>query len=93
MGLRIGALLMAQAPERTVMLEKARLVNALFRDGNERHINVKFCRGKSDDLTAEDICREANKALLQIKSGLVHAHSNVEEDTAAIDVRDLDKAL
>lgn len=75
------------------MSEKARLIKTLFRDGNERHINIKFCRGKSDDLSAEDLCREANRALLQIRSGLVHAEDSVLEDTTVVDVQELVSAL
>lgn len=52
------------------MTEKERLLNTLFNTEGEEHLNLKFYRGLSDDISPEDLCREANTALFQAHVGL-----------------------
>lgn len=54
------------------MTEKSRLMHALFDHAERReHINIKFFRGSSDDLTAEQLSHEASNGIEQILSKLV----------------------
>ena len=53
------------------MSEKERLLRALFESPGREHLNIKFCRGSSDDISPEDLCREANAAILQVDLELV----------------------
>ena len=72
------------------MNEKERLLHALFDKNNDReHLNIRLFRDSSDDISPEDICREANSALLQIELGL--APSQPEFADAASPIVDLEK--
>jgi len=53
------------------MTERKRLLHTLFETEGKEHLNLKFCRGLSDDILPEDLCREANAAIFQIENGLV----------------------
>jgi hypothetical protein len=52
------------------MTEKDRLLKTLFETSEQSHLNIKFFRGLSDEISTEDLCREANSALFQFESGL-----------------------
>jgi hypothetical protein len=70
------------------MSEKERLLRALFDHKERTHLNVKFCRGTSANLTAEDLCREANSAMLQAETGLVKAEDCPVENFVEVEVKD-----
>lgn len=54
------------------MTEKDRLLNALFgHAGRREHINIKFCRGTSSDVTVEELSHEAANGIEQVALGLV----------------------
>jgi len=54
------------------MTEKERLMSTLFDHAERReHINIKFFRGTSDDVTSEQLCHEARNGIESIKSTLV----------------------
>ena len=53
------------------MSEKERLLRTLFETEGQEHLNIKFCRGTSDDISPEALCREANLAIFQMENGLV----------------------
>lgn len=53
------------------MTEKSRLMRALFDHVERReHINIKFLRGTSDDVTEEQLSHEAANGIEQILTGL-----------------------
>ncbi len=69
------------------MTEKERLLRALFEKEGQEHLNIKFCRGTSDDISPEDLCREANSAIFQIENGLVEVRPDFgDKETTVIDV-------
>jgi len=53
------------------MSEKDRLLKTLFETAGLSHLNIKFFRGTSDNISPEDLCREANAAIFQFEKGLV----------------------
>ena len=53
------------------MTEKERLMHALFGHAEREHRNIKFFRGTSSDLTAEQLSEQAASGLEQILTGLV----------------------
>jgi len=54
------------------MTEKDRLMRTLFDHAERReHINIKFFRGTSDDVTSEQLCHEARNGIEDITSTLV----------------------
>lgn len=54
------------------MTEKDRLMHALFDHVERReHIDIKFFRGTSDDVTSEQLCHQARSGIEQILSKLV----------------------
>ena len=55
------------------MSEKQRLLDTLFNTEGREHLNLKFCRGFSDGILPEDLCREVNAAIFQAESGPVEA--------------------
>jgi hypothetical protein len=71
------------------MDEKTRLLKALFQNPKERHLNIKFLRGFSEESTAEDMCREVNKAFNQVLLGLVKPTSSFDEQLSVVDVASL----
>ena len=53
------------------MTDKDRLMHALFGHAERReHINIKFFRGTSDDVTGEQLSHEAVSGIEQILTGL-----------------------
>lgn len=72
------------------MSHKERLLRTLFDTEGRKHLNIKFARGTSDDISAEDLCAEANSALLQVKLGQVERREWFEDkDEPTVDVKNL----
>lgn len=72
------------------MSEKERLLHTLFESENREHLNLKFFRGFSDDISPEDLCREANSAIFQVEAGLVEVRPAFgDSDRKVVDVRHL----
>ncbi|WP_294192701.1 hypothetical protein [uncultured Sphingomonas sp.] len=54
------------------MTEKDRLLNVLFgHEGRREHINIKFCRGTSSDVSVEDLSHEAANGIEQVAFGAI----------------------
>ncbi len=75
------------------MTEQARLMRTLFEHNGREHIDIKFLRGRSNAVSPEDICREANKALFQIDHGKVEGDTAFKENLKQVDVLELVKDL
>jgi len=75
------------------MTEQGRLMRALFEHPGREHVDIKFLRGLSAKSTTEEICREANKAIFQMDSGLVDGDSEFEEHFKQVDVAELVNTL
>ena len=72
------------------MSEKDRLLRTLFENPKREHLNIKFCRGSSDDTSPEDLCREANAAIFQMDSGIVEYRDSFgDSKRKVVDVRAL----
>ena len=72
------------------MTEKQRLLDTLFETEGREHLNIKFCRGSSDDTSPEDLCREANAAIFQVESGLVEPSPEFgDSGRKVVDVKEL----
>ena len=72
------------------MSEMDRLLHTLFDDEGRRHLNIKFSRGSSDDISTEALCREVNSAFLLIRAGLVPARPEFgDSDAPTVDVKTL----
>jgi hypothetical protein len=75
------------------MTEQTRLMRALFEHQSREHVDVKFLRGTSNNVSTEAVCREANSALFQIDSGLVDGDSEFNETFKQVDVVELVKNI
>lgn len=72
------------------MTEKQRLLDTLFGTEGREHLNIKFCRGSSDDTSPEDLCQQANAAIFQIESGLVEPSPDFgDKERKVVDVKEL----
>ena len=72
------------------MSEKDRLLRTLFESPGREHLNIKFCRGPSDDISPDDLCREANAAIFQVESGQVEPLPGFgDKERKVVDVREL----
>ena len=72
------------------MSEKERLRRTLFESPGIEHLNIKFCRGPSDDISPEDLCREANAAIFQVESGIVEpAPGFGDKERKVVNVKEL----
>ena len=72
------------------MTEKQRLLNTLFETKGQEHLNIKFCRGLSDDTSPEDLCQQANAAIFQVESGLVEPLLGFgDKERKVVEVKDL----
>lgn len=72
------------------MTNKERLLDALFNTEGERHLNLKFYRGFSDDISPEDLCEQANLAIFQAKIGLVEGRPSFgDKGRKAVDVAEV----
>ena len=71
------------------MTEKERLLQTLFETESRKHLNLKFFRGSSDDISPEALSREANSAILQVELGLVETRSEFgDRGRAVVDLRE-----
>jgi hypothetical protein len=84
---------MPKAERRVEMTEQTRLMRALFEHPGREHVDIKFLRGSSNNVTIEDVCREANSAIFQIDSGLVEGDQDFVETFKQVDVVELVKNL
>lgn len=75
------------------MTEKERLLHALFGHPEREHVNAKFMRGTSEDVTVDALCNEAVKGLEQILTGLVEPVANLDAGYKEREVADLVAAL
>lgn len=72
------------------MTERDRLLKSLFETEGHSHLNIKFFRGLSDDISTEDLCREANAALFQFEKGLTEGRPEFgDADATSVDVNTL----
>ena len=72
------------------MGHKERLLRTLFESEGRKHLNIKFARGTSDDISAEELCAEANSALLQVKLGHVERRELFgDKDEPTVDVTNI----
>jgi hypothetical protein len=78
---------------RLEVTEQARLMRTLFEHPGRTHIDVKFFRGTSSDVSPEDVCREANSVIFQIDSGMVEGDEAFEEIFKQVEIAELLKAL
>jgi hypothetical protein len=61
-----------EGTRRDTMTEKERLMHTLFDHAERReHINIKFFRGTSDNVSPEQLCHQARLGIEQITSKLV----------------------
>lgn len=58
--------------------EKDRLIQALFSDKGQELQNIKFFMGDNRNTTEEELCREANHALAQVRLGAVSPKRSVD---------------
>jgi hypothetical protein len=58
------------------MSEKQRLLDTLFKTEGREHLNLKFFRGSSDDISPDALCREANSAIFQYETGLAEIRTS-----------------
>ena len=72
------------------MTPKERLMQTLFKTEGREHINVKFCRGTAENISPEDLCAEANSALMQIDEGLAETRDEFgDKDAPEMSVADM----
>ena len=75
------------------MTDQNRLMRALFEHEGRAHVDIKFFRGTAQNVSPEDVCREAVNALFQIDSNLVEGDVDFTEDFKQVDVTELVKQL
>lgn len=69
------------------MTARERLLRALFDTDGRRHVDIKFCRGSSGDVSPESLCDAASLALLQVDLGLVEVREDFgDRDQPTVDV-------
>lgn len=72
------------------MTDKERLLHTLFEAKGKEHLNLKFFRGISDDISPEDLCREACSAIFQAEQGLAATKSDFgDRGRKTVDVKEL----
>ena len=71
------------------MTPKERLMRTLFNTEGRTHRNIKFSRGTAPDISAEDLCAEANSAISQVETGAVEHRSTFDEDYEVVRVAEL----
>ena len=72
------------------MSEKDRLLRTLLESPGRQHVNIKFFRGLDIDISEEDLCKSANKALFEIDNGLTDSSDHFEEHVKLeIDVKEI----
>ena len=69
------------------MTQKERLLGKLFDSVGVSHVNIKFFRGSSEDMSSEDLCEAANMAIFQAESGLAKVRNTFgDADLRQVDV-------
>lgn len=58
------------------MSAKLRLMDALFGNEERVHVNLKFFRGTSSDVSEEVLCEQSASAIFQVDSGLVERRAS-----------------
>lgn len=72
------------------MNARERLLRALFETEGRKHLNIKFCRGISDDISPDSLCQAANLAILQVEKGMVQTRPTFgDSGKPLVDVREL----
>ena len=70
------------------MTEKERLLHRLFETEGREHLNIKFFRGTSDDISPDSLCSEANSAIFQVELGLAGTRSKFgDKGRTTVDVK------
>lgn len=70
------------------MTPKERLMETLFGTEGRKHINIKFCRGSSGDISPEDLCAEANSVMMQIEGDMAETRDSFgDKGSPKIDVK------
>lgn len=77
------------------MTEQNQLLRSLFghTEHERTHLNVKFLRGHSDDISSEDFHESVESALVQVDSGLVDKDEAFLEEGKQVAIADFIKAL
>jgi hypothetical protein len=78
---------------RLEVTEQTRLMRALFEHQGRDHVDIKFLRGSSNNVSIESVCHEANSAIFQIDSGLIEGDSEFNETFKQVDVVELMKNI
>lgn len=71
------------------------LLRSLFghTEHERTHLNVKFLRGHSDDISIEDFHEAVESAFVQVDSGMVEKDDAFHEDFKQVAIADFIKAL
>ena len=69
------------------MTAKERLLSTLFENDQRRHIDIKFCRGSSGDISPESLCEAAFIGLMLVDSGLAEVRDSFgDSNSPTVDV-------
>lgn len=72
------------------MTEKGRLIHTLFETNGREHLNIKFFRGSSDNISPETLAREANSGIFQADLGLAEEEPGFgDRNRTVIDIANL----
>ena len=71
------------------MTAKDILLKTLFETAGREHINIKFFRARSESITEDALCGQANHAIFQVDNGLVEGSEVMAEDFRQLDVRNM----
>ena len=66
------------------MTEKARLIHTLFETEGRKHLNIKFFRGSSNDISPETLSRDVNSAIFQADLGLAEESPDFGDSTRTV---------
>jgi hypothetical protein len=75
------------------MTEDNQLMRSLFKNEQREHVNVKFLRGDSEDISPLEFEEAAASAFLQVDSGQICLSDVFTEDFTSTPFRDFVKAL
>ena len=80
----------SEKPDASRVSSREWLLSSLFDVEGREHVNLKFCRGASPQISAEDICGQALIAIVHTDLGMVEATPRFgDSDLPVTDVRDL----
>lgn len=72
------------------MTARERLLQTLFETEGRKHVDVKFCRGSSGDISQEDLCHAAWLSIMQIEHGWVEVREHFgDQHRETVDVSHL----